>query len=288
MKKTVVAVLIFCLMLLEYSDSNANNIINPPSDMLQKSDKNCLEHKNSKGSSFLGKIQLLKDELEKYKSSLPPNEIANIFGQANRRLRELLTENGSISATSRDILGDNSNFYVTFHNEIIIGKSKVRLIEFGPANIAMGASTTVLLQSWNEADSPKIQELYSITQGANVTQLLHAEVLNSNNEYYIIFIDKKYGPENTYIRVFTYKLCGLKWLPFYRVDDSKKKDGWEVVSYNNRGMFYVESRKVFQDLENDYYVNFINGNVQVNVIDENNKAIDVINLSFKNGEWDLN
>lgn len=230
------------------------------------------------------KLQLLKNEIDKYNSSIPPNELADICENTNNIMKEILVEKESLSSSPEDILSGESNFYISFEDNKNIGAIKYRLIEFGIKEIAMGASKYIYVQYWHDSESPALQELYSMGQGANITSLIHYNVLKSYDVDLILIIDKKYGPESTYIRFSNFYYDGSKWMPYDSLKKSIEKDGWEIKEYELQGMFSLESIKA-RNRENDYNVEVNDVDVKISVVDNNKNIIDKIELIFSDNNW---
>lgn len=257
---------------------------NVPNDTVNSNDPTAIGGnftQNLNENSFADKILLLQSEMKKYSpndKSLSPKRVNSISISCSNAFKDILSSKDSINSTEKDLLGAESNFYIKYGKEIVIGESKYRLVEFGNKSNADGTVTELLMQKYDDqTDLPvEVSDVLRITNTASgIEKIDYFDFINLDNSYNILVFSKFNGAEVNLVKLSGHKLENGKLSPNLLID-TNEAEGWEVDNTSNKGICNL----YYKNAANDYQFSIDNMAAKVVALGNNGKVLGEIKFAF--------
>jgi hypothetical protein len=235
----------------------------------------------SDGEAYSRKVATFQEMLGRCQSILQPNERYEVGGKINAALLAVLRERASLSANPRDIVGADEGFALTFGSWTAFGDGKYRLVVLEPRQINMGAITAVYVQGQSGANLA--EQVHLLTQGANMGQLAYSDIIVSGVEGFVLLVEKRDGPDDKYISVYTLRFEDGRWQGCSFPTDASALGQWRVRKGN--GYFSLSHQEMSWKSEKDYVIKPILGGMEIAVVDKAERHIDRLLVRFAEGKW---
>lgn len=232
---------------------------------------------------LFSKIQMLRNEMQKENSDY--FEIKPVYDL----LEQVLSEKESIALSPKDVIGDETRYYLKYLDEISTGEKRQRIIEFGSKDKVF---TTFYIQSWDNNGLLILQKLHQSAINNKRFPLISCNTFLSDNRYYIVILTKINDSDieegAISLLFYNYEYDGLKWIRSDFATNKLKKGNWEEHSYASApGLYEFRHNQANRLNGEDYEIKMTNNKVDIALVDKNKKIIDTIEVVFQNGRWGI-
>lgn len=239
----------------------------------------------SANDSFAGKVATLREELRGYDAIKRPDIRYKACVRIHNALLTVLQEKESLAAEPRDIIGDSGGFTLRFDDWANMDGKKYRLVVFTPKDVNMGATTAVFSQVKDGVAVNMVEQVHSLTQGAIVGCLEYSAITASDDGYYLMLIEKRFGPEDKSMSFYTQRLESGRWQPAMSSPDVATQGHWSIDKHSKGTGFSISHAVMYWKSPYTYRVNTANGYFTIEIVDKDASPLDSIRLEFVAGKW---